>query len=150
MDRARPKSNTPQIKRIAIIAAGVLSLVSGGFTIANIDFSTHRVERDKVSIETVQQGSMEVKVSANGQLLSKHIEQIAAQVPGRVANKDIKPGAVGQAGQALVELTNPDLIRSAEEAQSGWEGAVAELQSSEAELQNSILSQEVVVTRAQL
>src|SRR5580692_2415070 len=75
MDRARPKSNTPQIKRLAIIAAGVLSLVSGGFTIATIDFSTHRVERDKVSIETVQQGSMEVKVSANGQLLSKHIEQ---------------------------------------------------------------------------
>jgi HlyD family secretion protein len=150
MDRARPKSNMPQIKRLAIIAAGVSALVSGGFGITTIDFRTHRVERDKVRIETVHQGSMEVKVSANGQLLSRHIEQIAAQVPGRVAKKDIKPGAVVQAGQILVELTNPDLIASAEEAQSGWEGAVAGLQSSEAELQNNILSQEVVVTRAQL
>ncbi len=93
---------------------------------------------------------MEIKVSANGQLLSKNIEQLAAQVPGRVANKEIKPGAVVHVGQVLVELTNPDLIGSAEEAQSAWEGAKAELQSSEAEFQNNVLSQAVVVTRTQL
>jgi HlyD family secretion protein len=150
MDRARPKSKAPQIRRAVLIAAVALALISGGFTLANIDFTTHRVDREKLSIETVQQGTMEVKVSANGQLLSKNIEQLAAQVSGRVAKKDIKPGAVVQVGQVLVELTNPELIASAEEAQSAWEGAVAELQSSEAELENNILNQEVVLTQAQL
>jgi HlyD family secretion protein len=150
MDRARTKSRVPQIRRAALIAAVALALISGGFTLANIDFTTHRVDREKVSIETVQQGMMEVKVSANGQLLSKNIEQLAAQVPGRVAKKEIKPGAVVHVGEVLVELTNPELIASAEEAQSAWEGAVAELQSSEAELQNNILSQEGVVTQAQI
>jgi len=150
MDRARPKSRVPQIRRAAIITAAALALISGGFTLANIDFTTHRVDREKVSIETVQQGTMEVKVSANGVLLSNNIEQLAAQVPGRVAKKDIKPGTVVHVGEVLVELTNPQLIASAEEAQSAWEGAVAEVQSSEAELQNNILSQEGVVTQAQI
>jgi HlyD family secretion protein len=150
MDRARTKSKAAQIKRVAIFAAVTLALVSGGVMLANIDFSSHRVARDKLSIETVRQGTMEIKVSANGQLLSKNIEQLAAQVSGRVARKDIKPGTVVQVGQVLVELANPQIVASAEEAQSAWEGAVAELKSSEAELQNNVLNQEVVLTQAKL
>ena len=149
MDRARPKSKASQIKRIAIIAAIVSVLVGGGVILANIDFSTRRVDRSTLSVETVRQGTMEVKVGANGQLLSKHIEQLAARVPGRVARADIKPGAVVEVGQVLVELANPQIIASAEEAQSAWEGAVAELQSSEAELQSAMMTQEVVLTGVQ-
>lgn len=150
MDRVRTKSKTSRIKRAALIAAATLALASGGMTLANIDFNSHRVERDRLSIETVRQGTMEIKVSANGQLLAKDIEQLAAQVPGRVAKKNIKPGAVVQVGDVLVELANPQLIATAEEAQSAWEGAVAELHSAEAELQNNVLNQEVVLTQAKL
>ena len=149
MDRARPKSKASQIKRIAIIAASASALISGGVMLANIDFSTQRVDRTTLSIETVQQGTMEVKVGANGQLLSKHIEQLAAQISGRVAKAEIKPGAVVQVGQLLVELANPQLTASAEEAQSAWEGAVGELQSAEAELETNMMNQEVVLTGAQ-
>src|SRR3979409_224681 len=101
MDRVRTKSKASHLKRPAIIAGAAAALISGGVMFASIDFSTHRVDRTKLSIETVQQGTMEVKVGANGQLLSRHIEQLAAQVPGRVAKADIKPGAVVQAGQVL-------------------------------------------------
>jgi HlyD family secretion protein len=149
MDRARPKSKTLQFKRMALIAVVVIALISGGVTLANIDFSTQRVDRSTLSIETVQQGTMEVKVSANGQLLSKRIEQLAAQVSGRVAKADIKPGTLVHAGQVLVELANPQLTASAEEAQSAWEGAAAELQSSQAELQTALLNQDVVLTQLQ-
>ncbi|HXH38607.1 MAG TPA: HlyD family efflux transporter periplasmic adaptor subunit [Thermoanaerobaculia bacterium] len=149
MDRVRTKSKASRIKRPAIIAGVAMVLISGGVMLANIDFSTHRVDRTTLTVETVQQGTMEVKVGANGQLLSKHVEQLAAQVSARVAKADIKPGAVVRVGQVLVELANPDLIASAEEAQSAWEGAVAELQSSEAELQTNMLNQEVVLTGAQ-
>jgi len=149
MDRTRTKSKVSQIKRPAIIAAAALALISGGALLANIDFSTQRVDRTTLSIEAVQRGTMEIKVGADGQLLSKRIEQLAAQVPGRVAKADIKPGAVVQVGQVLVELANPQLMASAEEAQSAWEGAVAELQASEAELQTNMMNQEVVLTAAQ-
>ncbi|HEU4889196.1 MAG TPA: hypothetical protein VFV49_15020, partial [Thermoanaerobaculia bacterium] len=93
MDRAITKSKAPRTKRIAVIAVLAVALIGGGVTLANIDFSTQRVDRTKLSIETVRQGTMEIKVTANGQLLSRHIEQLAAQVAGRVARADIKPGA---------------------------------------------------------
>lgn len=150
MDRIRTKSKVSQFKRPAIVAAVVIALVGGGVMLASIDFSTPRVDRTKLSIETVQRGTMEVKVAANGRLLSRNIEQLAARVPGRVAKADIKPGAVVQVGQVLVELTNPQLIASAEEAQSALEGAQAELQAAEAELQTAMLNQEVMLTQVQL
>ncbi len=149
MDRARTKSEASQIRRAAIIAAITFVLISGGVTLANIDFRSHRVDRDKLSIAAVQQGTMEIKVSANGQLLSNDIEQLVAQVPGRVAKKDIKPGAVVQVGEVLVELTNPQLIASVAEAQAAWEGAVAGLQVPDPMLQTSMLNQEVVLAQAQ-
>src|SRR6185436_1187151 len=142
-------SRVPRIRTAVLIAAALLAVISGGVMLAGIDFSTQRVDRTKVSIETVQRGTMEIRVSANGQLLSKRIEHFAAQVPGRVAKADIKPGAVVQAGQVLVELANPQLTAGAEEAQSAWEGAVAELQAAEAELQTNMLNQEVVLIQVQ-
>ena len=149
MDRVRPRSRFAQLKRPAIIGSAVIVLVGGGVTLAGIDFRTHRVDKTALSIATVRQGTMEVKVAANGQLLSKHIEQLAAQVPGRVAKADIKPGAVVRVGDVLVELANPQLTAGAEEVQSAWEGAVAELRAAEAELQTNMMNQEVVLTQVQ-
>src|SRR5436309_14234399 len=149
MDRVRTISKASRMKRPAVIGTLAVALVSGGVILANIDFSTRRVDRTHLNIETVQQGTMEVKVAANGQLLSRHIEQLAAQVSGRVAKADIKPGAVVQVGQVLVELANPQLTGAADEAQSAWEGAVAELQASEADLQTNMLTEEVVLTQVQ-
>src|SRR5687768_4100359 len=110
MDHIRPQTNAHSMKRAAIIATLVVVIAGGGVTLANIDFSSQRVDRDKISIETVQRGTMEIKVSANGQLLPKDIEQIASQVTGRVAKVYVKPGDVVTAGQVLVELSNPQLI----------------------------------------
>ena len=147
MDRPREKSKLSLVKRPAIVAAIAFVLIGGGVVLAGIDFSTQRVDRTQLSIETVRQGTMEVKVGANGRLLSHGIEQLAARVPGRVARTDVKPGALVQVGQLLVELANPQLTASAEEAQSAYEGALAELQSAEAELQTNMLNQEVVLTQ---
>jgi multidrug efflux pump subunit AcrA (membrane-fusion protein) len=148
MDRQRPASKSRSIKLIAAASVAVFVIIGGGVTLANIDFSTRRVDGNKVTIETVQRGTMEVKVSANGQLLSKSIEDIAAQVAGRVARKQVKPGDSVAAGQVLVELTNSQLIATAEEAYSAWEGAVADQQSSEAQMQNLLLEQEANVSQA--
>ena len=149
MDHYRPKTKTHSTRRIALFAAIAFAIVGSGATLANIDFSSHRVDREKLTIETVQRGTMEVKVSANGQLLPKNIEQIASQVTGRVARVHVKAGDVVAARQLLVELSNPQLIAAAEEAYSAWEGAAAELQAAEAELRTNLLNQEIAVTQAQ-
>lgn len=149
MDRIKPQSPASRMQRPAMIATAVFALAGGGVVLGNIDFRTQRVDRTTLNIETVQRGSMEIKTGANGQLLSRRIEQLAARVPGRVAKADLAPGTVVEAGQVLVELTNPQLTASAEEAQSAYEGAVAELQAAEADLQTNMLNQEVVLTQAQ-
>lgn len=147
MDRIRTMPEVSPWKRAVLIGAAACVALSGGVMLANIDFSTQRVDRTTLRIETVQRGVMEVKVGANGQLLSRDVEQLAARVPGRVAKADIKPGTFVEAGQLLVELTNPQLLASAEEAQSAYEGAQAELQAAEAELHSNMLNQEVVLTQ---
>jgi HlyD family secretion protein len=149
MDRARPGSSARSARRLIAATATVLLLIGGAVAFADIDFSSQRVDRDTLSIETVERGTMEIKVSANGQLLPSTIEQLASQVVGRVVKAHVKPGDVVKAGALLVELSNPELIASAEEARSAWEGAVTDLQAAGAELQTNLLDQDVVVTRAQ-
>jgi HlyD family secretion protein len=148
MDHARPRSKAEAIKRIAALTAPAIILAGGGLAFANIDFTSERVDREELTIETVQRGTLEIKVSANGQLLPKNIEYLASQVIGRVAKVHVKPGDVVEEGQLLADLTNPQLIAGAEEAHSAWEGAVRELEASEAELQINELNQEVVLTQA--
>ena len=147
MDRIRTRPEVSLWKRVLLVAALAIVLAGGGVMLASIDFETQRVDRTRLSIETVRRGTMEIKVTANGQLLSRHVEQLAAQVSGRVAKADLKPGAVVEVGQVLVELANPQLMATAEEAQSAFEGAVAELQAAEAELQTNMMNQEVVLTQ---
>jgi len=52
-------------------------------------------------------------------------------------------------GTLVLELTNPQLLASAEEAYSAWEGAVTELQAASSELQTNLLNQQIVLTQAQ-
>jgi HlyD family secretion protein len=149
MDRVRAQPKSPQLKRNVFLALLALAVIGAGVTLANIDFSSHRIDSDKLSIETVQRGTMEIKVSANGQLVPRNIEEIASQVVGRVSKVHVKAGDTVTAGHLLVELTNPQLLAGAEEATSEWEGAVTELKAAEAELYTNVLNQEVVVTQAQ-
>jgi HlyD family secretion protein len=149
MDRPRTKSTTRSFTGTALKVALPAALLAAGVAIARIDFSTARVNLNKLTIETVQQGTMEIKVSANGQLLPKNIEYIASQVSGTVAKKHVKAGDHVRAGQPIVDLTNPQLVARAEEAYSAWEGAVAELKASSAELKSALLNDEVALTEAQ-
>lgn len=149
MDHARPPSRVRRIRRAAVTIALASLIVGGGVTLARIDFSSQRVDRDKLSIETVRRGTLEIKVSANGRLAPKNVEYIASQVAARVAQTHVRPGDAVRVGQLLVELANPQLIASAEEAHSAWEGAVAELRASESELRTNLLNQEAVLVQAQ-
>lgn len=148
MDRSRPKSKKALVKKLVFLSMAIIVLVWGAITIAKIDFNSRRVDRDNLLIETVQRGPMEIKVSANGQLLPKNIELIASQVSGRVGKLHVLPGDTVAKGQLMAELTNPQLIASAEEAFSAWEGAVADQQSFEVDLQNSLLNQESITMQA--
>jgi HlyD family secretion protein len=149
MDRPRPKSATSSVTHVVLKVALPIGLLVAGVALAHIDFSTARVDRNKITVDTVQRGTMEIKVSANGQLLPKNIEYISSQVSGRVAKKYVKSGDQVRAGQPIMELTNPQLVARAEEAYSAWEGSVAELKASKSNLKSHLLDEEAAVVQGQ-
>ncbi len=148
MDYARPKKKTLFKNRKLLIAIGVVALLAGGVGLASIDFTTQRVDRSKVTIDTVKRGALEIKVNANGQLVPRNVEYIASQVNGRVAKTFVKPGDIVKAGTVLVQLENPQLVASEEEAESAWEGAVNEAKAARADLHAELLTQQSVLTQA--
>ena len=148
MDYARPKKNSPFKNRKILIVAGVVALLAGAIGLASIDFTTQRVDRSKVTIDTVKRGALEIKVNANGQLVPRNVEYIASQVNGRVAKTFVKPGDVVKAGTVLVQLENPQLVASEEEAKSAWEGALNEAKAARADLHAELLTQQSVLTQA--
>ncbi|MEO7323236.1 MAG: efflux RND transporter periplasmic adaptor subunit [Dokdonella sp.] len=147
MDYARAKPKTFLKKPAVIIAVAVCALLGGGITLGRIDFSTPRVERSKVTIDTVKRGTLEIKVHANGQLVPRSVEYIASQVTGRVAKAAVRPGDIVKTGDVLVELSNPQLVASADEAKSAWEGSENEAKASQAEQRANLLNQESALVR---
>lgn len=149
MDKVRKKSKTAWMKKAAFAAASVALLLYGAISIANIDFESRRVDRDTLLVGTVEKGDLEIRISANGELLPQDLELISAQVEGRVARVHVAPGDEVNAGQVLAELSNPQLVNAAEEAFSAWEGSVADLKGFEVELQNQLLNQESAALQVQ-
>jgi HlyD family secretion protein len=148
MDRVKAPNLARKYRKWAGVAAVVLAVGAVTAAVLRVDFSSQRVDRQKVSLETVQRGTMEVKVAANGELRSREVEQLTAQVQGRVVKMSARPSDAVRPGQSLVELTNPQLLTLAEEARSAWEGSVREKQASLADLQSRLLFQDGVVVQA--
>lgn len=148
MDYARPQNKKFFKNRKVLITAGVIALLVGAIGLANIDFTTQRIDRSKVTIDTVKRGALEIKVNANGELVPRNVEYIASQVNGRVAKTFVKPGDVVKAGTVLVQLENPQLVASEEEARSAWEGALNEAKAARADLHAELLTQQSVLTQA--
>lgn len=130
------------------MAAGAAILCVCGVGLARIDFTTQRVDRDKVTISTVQQGLLEIKIHASGQLVPRNVEYLASQVTGRVIKKNVRAGDAVKAGDILVELSNPQLVVSAAEAKDAWEGAVNALKASTAESRAQLLNQQATLMQA--
>lgn len=141
MDRKR-EVRSRRMRRVLLWGLGGLvacfSLVVLGFS---VDFTTFRIDQDKIRIGTVQQGNFEVKVHANGVLLPRNVEWIASQVEGRVKRLHVSAGDVVTQGQLLMELSNPALLTAADEARSAYDGSRAQYNARRADLQTQLLNQ---------
>jgi multidrug efflux pump subunit AcrA (membrane-fusion protein) len=109
------------------------------------DFESFRIDKETLLIDTVRRGDLDILVSANGELLSRDVELISALIGGRVTRVLVAPGDDVVVGQALTELSNPQVIVASEESFSAWEGSVADLKAFKVELKNRILDIEVSV-----
>jgi HlyD family secretion protein len=140
MDIPRPDNKRrKRVRQLGMYGSAALLLLAVGVIVARLEPAAPSVTRASVWIDTVREGEMLRQVRGPGTLVPREIRWIAAQTAGRVEHVIVRPGAVVKADTVLVEMTNPELMREAEEARFALDAAEAEL----TELRLSLKSQQL-------
>jgi HlyD family secretion protein len=149
MDIPRPENKKrKRIRQLMIGGGTALALVVVTIALARLEPAAPSVERDTQYIGPVTRGEMLVNVRGPGTLVARDIRWIAAQSAGRVDRVIVRPGAVVEPDTILAELSNPDLMRQAEEARYGLEIAKATFAEFELTLRSKELDQKAAVASA--
>ena len=129
--------------RRALYAAGalvVIVLITVG--VSRLKPAAPTVERATVWVDTVKRGSMIRQVRGSGTLVPEDIRWITATTQGRVETIVLRPGARVKPGTVILELSNPELKQSVEDARLAHQSAQAAFQNRKAELESQLLSQQ--------
>jgi len=149
MDIPRPNAAKEKRKK-RIIYGAIAGVVLIGITVvlARLKPAAPTVERNLVWIDTVKRGPMVRQVRGLGTLVPEEIRWIAARTQGRVDKIILRPGAVVEPGTLILELTNPDVVSAAANADSQLRAAEAQLANLRVQLESSLLQSEATAARA--
>ncbi|RYZ78699.1 MAG: efflux RND transporter periplasmic adaptor subunit, partial [Moraxellaceae bacterium] len=144
MDILKSPSTSPiqKLKRHVFIVVSAVLLISLLIVMVSMDFKTPRVDKEKIRIGIVKNGTFEIIVGANGKLISEEIEWIASQVDGNVAKIYARPGDYVKKNQIVVTLANPIINNIASAAAIELSGAKAAFEAKKVEIETGILDQE--------
>jgi HlyD family secretion protein len=149
MDIPRPENKKrKRMRQLAIGGGTAVALAIVTVALARLEPAAPSVDRDTLYTGRVDQGEILIQVRGPGTLVPRDLLWIAAQTAGRVERVIVRPGAIVEPDTVLAELTNPDLMRQAEEARYGLEAAKAEFAEFELTLRSKQLDQEAAVAQA--
>jgi HlyD family secretion protein len=148
MDIVRSQ-DTSLLKRFWPVPAA-LGAVLGVYLIGSLSGpSDFRVDRDTLLFGTVERGDLLIKVRGAGFLVPQEIRWIGSAVEGRVERVLVKPGAEVDAGELLVELSNPELHQALEESRWELEALEAEADAAQVALETAALDQRAAMLQAE-
>jgi len=127
--------------RWLIAAAGIVVVAAVTVAVASLEPAAPAVDRDTVWIGTVERGTFEREVRGHGRLVPENLRWIQAQTDGRVESVHFEPGQHVAADDVILELSNPEVERSAVDAKSALRRSEAELESLRVTLISSELDQ---------
>jgi len=143
MDIARtPPKHT---RRNLLIGGGVLALVVITAWTLTLDPASQTIERSAVLIDSVRRGDVVREVRGPGTLVPEHIRWITAQTSARVERLASESGKEVNAGDLLLELSNPDLQIQTMQAEQQVRQAQIELLNLRTTLRSQLLTQQGVV-----
>ncbi|OHU90797.1 MULTISPECIES: efflux RND transporter periplasmic adaptor subunit [Pseudoalteromonas] len=102
--------------------------------------ASYVVDTKTLRTATVKQDKFEVLVRSNGELRPKEFQRISAQVSGVVDRVMVDAGDTVQAGQVLVQLSNPLLMREMEQAELEYQQAKSEAFASQKSQESEFLA----------
>ncbi len=148
MDIARPSRKKEILRRrilLGILAAVVLVLITVG--LGSLEPAAYQVERAALYTGTVERGNFTREVRGPGNLVPEEIRWIAAQTNGRVDRIVIRPGALVTPDSVILELSNPELEQSAQDAELALRAAEAEYTNLRVQLDSQLLDQQANLAR---
>lgn len=140
--RKRP-DRTP--RRVALIAGAAVAAAALTVFLARLRSAAPVVERGSIWTDTVKRGQMMRDVKGPGTLVPERMRLITAETAGRVERVPLRPGAKIEADAILVELSNPDVMLQALDAERQLAQAKADLINLRATSQGNALSTEASV-----
>lgn len=141
MDIPRQK---PKVNRVPWIAGGVVALIATTVGLAQLKPAAPTVERSTLWIDTVKRGEMLREVRGNGTLVPEDLRVVSALTAGRIDRVVQRPGAKVEIGTVLLEMSNPDVMLQALDAERQTKVAEADL----AQLKASLESQRLAAVSA--
>lgn len=138
-----------RFRRWSLGFVSVIVLVVGTLGLSRLDPAAPLVEKSAVWTDTVKRGEMLRQVRGNGTLVPEEIRWIPTINQGRVERILVLPGERVKADTILVELSNPELEQSVQDAESQFKAAKAELANLKVQLGSQKLTQRATVATAQ-
>jgi multidrug resistance efflux pump len=144
MDIARPEFKQKKRRR-QIVAASVVVVVVAVLTVIvyRLRPAAPTVERGTVWTDSVKRGSMLRQVRGIGSLVpsQESVLQIPAQTEATVVRIRMLPGSQVKPDTILLEMTNPQVLQSAVDADLQFKAAQAEYQSQRMKLESDLMNQ---------
>jgi HlyD family secretion protein len=145
VDVQRPDLAQLKRRRRLLLAGSLTVLVAAAtFGVSRLAPAAPEVDGSALFIDTVKRGSMVRQVRGTGTLVPDVVRWIPAATEARAERILLRPGSVVKADTVILELSNPEVERSARDAELQLGFALAELRKREIELQSAILAQEAV------
>jgi HlyD family secretion protein len=135
------------IIRGAIALLPIVAVAVATVGLSHLKAAAPTVGRATVWTDAVKRGQMVREVRGAGRLVPLHIRWVTAPVGGRIEQILILPGMAVHADTALLEMANPDLEKSAADAEWQLRSAEAELECRRVGLQNESLDMEASLAR---
>src|SRR3989440_7241134 len=126
VDIPRKPRNTRK-RNIAVAVGAVLALAGITFGLSRMRAAAPVVDRASLWTDTVKRGPMLREVKGPGTLVPEQIRLITADTAGRVERIPLRPGALIEPGTVLMELSNPDVMLQALDAERQLAQAQADL-----------------------
>ena len=137
-----------KIRRIVLAVVGGAAVIAITFVVSGLKPAAPTRPANTVWFGTVQRGPMVREVRGAGQLVPEDIRWISGTVQGRIERIVLLPGAQVEVGTVILELSNPDLAQSVNDAELAWKAAEAQLINARASMATTRMQQETAINDA--
>lgn len=140
MDRPRIKQKLDfKRNKLAWVVGGFIALSGVAFGIARLEPGAPSVAREQLYLDEVKEGTLERKVRGPGVLQPREARWLATRVDARVDRVLVRAGETVEPDTVIVQLSNPEVQRSADAAALEVAAARAEYAAARLELESQRL-----------